>query len=128
MRLYVIVCSPQDPHGHGGTALAKAGDEIHFAAFRSVRFCAPLRINLSRLPCAQMADDADMSDFLLTLEDRFYAQGMEGGTAHGELHGVFEGRALGREKGWELWEEVGYYEGVATFWRAILTAQGKPGR
>lgn len=70
----------------------------------------------------------DVSEFLLTLEDQFYSQGLDQGTPHGELHGLFEGRALGREKGWELWEEVGYYQGVATFWKFVLTAQGKQGR
>lgn len=69
-----------------------------------------------------------MSEFLTTLEEQFYAQGVAEGTPHGELHGLFEGRALGREKGWELWEEVGYYEGMATLWRAVLLAQAKPGR
>jgi len=27
---------------------------------------------------------------------------------------------MGREKGFELWEEVGFYEGFARFWRALL--------
>lgn len=72
--------------------------------------------------------EPDLSEFLLSLEDQFYAEGMNQGRPHGELHGLFEGRALGKEKGWELWEEVGYYEGVATFWQMTLTAQGKQGR
>ena len=74
---------------------------------------------------AELTPDGDMADFLTTLEEQFYAQGMSQGDPHGKLHGLFEGRALGREKGWELWEEVGYYEGVAIFWRAVLLAQGK---
>lgn len=65
-----------------------------------------------------------IEDYLTTLEDQFYQQGLDAGTAHGELHGLFEGRALGKEKAWELWEEVGYYVGVARFWKAVLSASG----
>lgn len=72
-----------------------------------------------------MQSTDDMEDFLTSLEDQFYQQGLNQGTPHGKLHGLFEGRSLGREKGWELWEEVGYYEGVAIFWREVLIAQGK---
>lgn len=64
-----------------------------------------------------------IENYLLTLEDQFYQQGLSTGLPHGQLHGLFEGRSLGREKGWELWEEVGYYEGVALFWKALLTQQ-----
>ena len=64
-------------------------------------------------------------DSVLSLEERFYQEGLASGQPHGELHGLFEGRALGREKCWELWEEVGYYQGAALLWRAVLTAQGK---
>lgn len=38
---------------------------------------------------------------------------------HGRTHGLIEGRALGREKGYELWEEIGFYEGFAKFWEAV---------
>jgi hypothetical protein len=67
----------------------------------------------------------DHEAFLVNLEESFYQRGLESGLPHGQLHGLFEGRALGKEKGWELWEEVGYYEGVSRFWRALLIAQGK---
>lgn len=33
-----------------------------------------------------------------------------------------EGRALGREKGFELWEEVGFYKGFALFWSSTSPA------
>lgn len=62
---------------------------------------------------------------LLSIEDTFYQQGLDSGQPHGELHGLFEGRALGREKCWELWEEVGYYEGAARLWKTVLIAQEK---
>lgn len=74
-----------------------------------------------------MDSQQDMEQYLVNLEETFYQQGLASGLPHGHLHGLFEGRALGREKGWELWEEVGYYQGTATFWRAILQAQGKQG-
>ena len=41
------------------------------------------------------------------------------GKQHGAIHGRIEGRELGRQKGFELWEELGFYEGFASFWRAL---------
>ncbi|GAA6044356.1 hypothetical protein JCM8097_008404, partial [Rhodosporidiobolus ruineniae] len=43
----------------------------------------------------------------------------------GELHGLFEGRELGRDKAWELWEEIGYAEGTARVWGKVLEKNGK---
>jgi len=40
---------------------------------------------------------------------------------HGRIHGLIEGRALGREKGFEMWEELGFYEGFAKVWQRICT-------
>ncbi|WVO15393.1 hypothetical protein L204_103051 [Cryptococcus depauperatus] len=64
--------------------------------------------------------DTDMADDPLEqtthLESTFYSKGYDSGFAHGRLHGLFEGRELGKEKSWELWEEVGYYEGWARMW------------
>jgi len=31
---------------------------------------------------------------------------------------------LGREKGFEMWEEIGFYEGFAKGWKAILETFG----
>ncbi|KAK0546041.1 hypothetical protein OC846_005427 [Tilletia horrida] len=59
-------------------------------------------------------------DALTSLEDSAYQRGYAGGHDHGKLHGTFEGRQLGREKGYEIWDEVGYYEGVAQFWQTAL--------
>lgn len=59
---------------------------------------------------------------------RFYAKGYDSGHAHGQLHGLFEGRALGSEKGFEIWEEVGHYEGWAFLWVDLLITEGKEGR
>ena len=55
---------------------------------------------------------------------RFFAEGYAAGHAHGKLHGTFEGREIGREKAFELWEEVGYYEGWAGFWIEVLQRKG----
>jgi len=52
---------------------------------------------------------------------RFYTAGYEDGYAHGRLHGLIEGRALGAEKGFELWEELGFYEGAARVWTAVFS-------
>jgi Essential protein Yae1, N terminal len=52
---------------------------------------------------------------------RFYTAGYEDGYAHGRLHGLIEGRALGAEKGFELWEELGFYEGAARLWAAVFS-------
>lgn len=43
----------------------------------------------------------------------FYSSGYQDGYDHGRLHGLFEGREIGKEKAYEIWEEVGYYEGWA---------------
>lgn len=58
------------------------------------------------------------------MDTRFYTAGHNDGYAHGQLHGRFEGRALGQEKCYELWEEVGYYQGWAEFW--LENAERKP--
>lgn len=52
---------------------------------------------------------------------RFYTVGYKDGYAHGRIHGLIEGRALGAEKGFELWEELGFYEGAARLWAAIFS-------
>ena len=56
---------------------------------------------------------------------RFYDQGYQDGFAHGHIHGLIEGRALGREKGFEMWEELGFYEGFALMWKTIIEQQSK---
>lgn len=32
---------------------------------------------------------------------------------------------MGREKGFEMWEELGFYEGVAMLWQAVLSQRGQ---
>jgi|SRR5882762_6375201 hypothetical protein len=61
----------------------------------------------------------------LTFDIRFYDAGYNDGFTHGRIHGLIEGRALGREKGFEMWEELGFYEGFALMWQAIYVKQGR---
>ncbi|ORX39118.1 hypothetical protein BD324DRAFT_649208 [Kockovaella imperatae] len=68
--------------------------------------------------------DEDPLQEAADVEARFYAQGYDDGHAHGRLHGLFEGRQLGKEKAFELWEEVGFYEGSAMFWMKRLGGGG----
>ncbi|OCH90402.1 DUF1715-domain-containing protein [Obba rivulosa] len=63
---------------------------------------------------------------LVNVEQTFYEHGHQDGYAHGRIHGLIEGRALGREKGFEMWEELGFYEGFATMWHAVQMSQGSP--
>ncbi|WOO84949.1 Oral cancer-overexpressed protein 1 [Vanrija pseudolonga] len=67
-------------------------------------------------------DGDDLFDGAINLESGFYETGYAEGHAHGQLHGLFEGRQLGQEKAWELWEEVGFYEGFAGVWCAKLAS------
>ncbi|KAH9940019.1 uncharacterized protein BXZ73DRAFT_88781 [Epithele typhae] len=67
--------------------------------------------------------DFDLEE-LVNVEQTFYDEGYRDGHAHGRVHGLIEGRALGREKGFEMWEELGFYEGFARLWGAVLAARG----
>ncbi|CAA7264978.1 unnamed protein product [Cyclocybe aegerita] len=71
-----------------------------------------------------MDPDFDLES-LVHVEQTFYEAGYADGHAHGRIHGLIEGRALGREKGFEMWEELGFYEGFARTWGAILVKTGK---
>ncbi|KAF8578616.1 DUF1715-domain-containing protein [Ramaria rubella] len=55
---------------------------------------------------------------LLHVEQTFFNTGYTDGYVHGRMHGLIEGRALGQGKGYELWEEIGFYEGFAKVWEA----------
>ena len=56
---------------------------------------------------------------------RFYDEGYEDGFAHGRIHGLIEGRALGREKGYEMFEELGFYQGFGLTWKKIYESTGR---
>jgi len=57
--------------------------------------------------------------------ESFYEEGYRDGFVHGRIHGLIEGRALGREKGYEMFEELGFYEGFALTWKKIYEKTGK---
>jgi hypothetical protein len=40
------------------------------------------------------------------------------------MHGLIEGKALGCEKGYEMWEELGFYQGFASIWQTFLLRHG----
>ncbi|WVF65579.1 hypothetical protein IAT40_000309 [Kwoniella sp. CBS 6097] len=67
--------------------------------------------------------DDDVLEDITNMESTFYQEGYRSGFDHGKLHGIFEGRELGNEKSWELWEEIGYYEGWASIWIGQLEAK-----
>ncbi|KAG7092481.1 hypothetical protein E1B28_008833 [Marasmius oreades] len=71
-----------------------------------------------------MTDNFDLES-LVHLEQIFYDSGYQEGHAHGRIHGLIEGRALGREKGFEMWEELGFYEGFALLWKSVSILQGR---
>lgn len=64
-----------------------------------------------------MAESFDLES-LVFLEQTFYDAGYSDGFAHGRIHGLIEGRALGRQKGFEIWEELGFYQGFVLVWKA----------
>ncbi|CAD6580644.1 MAG: hypothetical protein CYPHOPRED_001323 [Cyphobasidiales sp. Tagirdzhanova-0007] len=64
-------------------------------------------------------EEAEDLEALNQVEATFYKSGYEAGFQHGQAHGVFDGRALGQEKGFEIWEEIGYYLGQAKFCEAV---------
>ncbi|GAA5915807.1 hypothetical protein JCM6882_006105 [Rhodosporidiobolus microsporus] len=80
------------------------------------------------LPSTTSSANDHPFDPLLSLESSFYQSGFNSGLPHGELHGLIEGRELGREKAWEIWEEIGYMEGVGRFWAGVCRRNGKGGR
>lgn len=43
---------------------------------------------------------------------------------HGKIHGRIEGREFGKTKGFEMWEELGFYEGFANVWKAASERDG----
>ncbi|KAH0837854.1 hypothetical protein J3R83DRAFT_6080 [Lanmaoa asiatica] len=85
------------------------------------------KTNITKYPTfgiALMAENFDLEE-LVHLEQTFYDAGYTDGFDHGRIHGLIEGRALGREKGFEIWEEIGFYEGFASTWQAIYAQRGQ---
>ncbi|KAF7784957.1 hypothetical protein Agabi119p4_1122 [Agaricus bisporus var. burnettii] len=63
-------------------------------------------------------------DSLTNLEEKFYQDGYQDGYDHGRKHGYHEGKVLGSEKGYEMWEELAFYQGFATTWQTFLLQHG----
>lgn len=72
---------------------------------------------MQRVP---IGDQLDL-DQLSNLEETAYKQGLADGQTHGSLHGLFEGRQLGTLKGFEVWQEIGYMQGIARFWLQVTS-------
>ncbi|WWC73138.1 uncharacterized protein I206_107104 [Kwoniella pini CBS 10737] len=68
-------------------------------------------------------NDQDVLEEITNMESKFYQEGYKAGYDHGELHGLYEGRELGKEKSWELWEEIGYYEGFIKVYIDLLSGK-----
>lgn len=91
----------------------------------SKRACSPaykVSIDCSNLRVVRLRF---LSDFYFIFKCRFYDEGYRDGFSHGRIHGLIEGRALGRENGFEVWEELGFYEGFSKTWMAVLVKQGR---
>ncbi|KAE8229740.1 hypothetical protein CF326_g5283 [Tilletia indica] len=115
--------SGQRAHNFAGPFSSSGGDRDHNAGNMQPPFHPGQETGeRKRTPPARLDFDFDS---LNLLEDSSYQRGYNGGYEHGQLHGTFEGRQLGREKGYEVWDEVGYYEGVAQFWHNALDQTSK---
>ncbi|SCZ97770.1 BZ3500_MvSof-1268-A1-R1_Chr7-3g09571 [Microbotryum saponariae] len=68
---------------------------------------------------------SDLESTIINLEQSFFHNGFQGGVVHGRLHGLFEGRSIGKDHAWQLSEEVGYYHGFALVWAHLLAAHEK---
>ncbi|KAL4399983.1 hypothetical protein ACI68E_002896 [Malassezia pachydermatis] len=68
---------------------------------------------------------ADMTDFdfndVAGLELEAYQLGYQEGERKGRTFGFIEGKALGLEKGFEIWSELAYYEGFINTFKDLLT-------
>ncbi|CAG8504363.1 16085_t:CDS:2 [Acaulospora colombiana] len=67
----------------------------------------------------QLKTDLDFDD-LLNLESKFIEIGREDGVKDGIKSGELEGQIIGCEKGFELLQEIGFYDGVVEMWIKIL--------
>ncbi|RHZ89360.1 hypothetical protein Glove_16g90 [Diversispora epigaea] len=67
----------------------------------------------------QLKSELELDD-LLNIERMFIEIGREGGITDGIKAGELEGQTLGCEKGFELLQEIGFYDGVVEMWIKIL--------
>eukprot|EP00698_Gefionella_okellyi_P025021 TRINITY_DN9026_c0_g1_i1.p1 TRINITY_DN9026_c0_g1~~TRINITY_DN9026_c0_g1_i1.p1 ORF type:complete len:134 (-),score=32.25 TRINITY_DN9026_c0_g1_i1:249-650(-) len=60
------------------------------------------------------------TDDALNLEERFLDEGFAAGLDAGAQLGLEEGSALGYTKGWDIGSEIGFFNGCARVWNALL--------
>ncbi|XP_048578882.1 protein LTO1 homolog isoform X2 [Nematostella vectensis] len=65
---------------------------------------------------AKMAEEGDIFDSVLFLEESCYREGYEEGWKAGQSEGRTEGYNLGLQKGGEISSEVGFYSGFVQMW------------
>ncbi|RIA96520.1 hypothetical protein C1645_754952 [Glomus cerebriforme] len=63
-------------------------------------------------------------DDLVNLESMFIEIGREDGLRDGVNSGKLEGYILGCEKGYEISQEIGFYNGVAEMWLKLIVDKG----
>ena len=68
----------------------------------------------------KMAEEEDLFDSLLGLEEEFYKEGYELGVSDGKHAGLIEGRLFGLEKAFEKYVAVGRLHGKAMVWAGRL--------
>ena len=78
-------------------------------------------------PTEQAAQHPDSDPFapLFSLEDEFYAEGLQLGITDGTRAGKIEGRTFGLEKGFEKFAEMGHMNGRSAVWAARLDYSGE---
>ncbi|KAH7103439.1 DUF1715-domain-containing protein [Auriculariales sp. MPI-PUGE-AT-0066] len=62
---------------------------------------------------------------IVNVERNFFDAGYAHGVEQGRLVGFEEGRQLGIAKGFEMWEEIAFYEGFASTWKSFLEASAE---
>ncbi|CAG8506377.1 11873_t:CDS:2, partial [Funneliformis mosseae] len=67
----------------------------------------------------ELKNELDLDD-IVNIESMFIEFGREDGIKEGIKSGKFEGHLLGCEKGYEISQEIGFYDGVAEMWLKIL--------
>ncbi|GBC02240.1 hypothetical protein RclHR1_04510012 [Rhizophagus clarus] len=71
----------------------------------------------------QLKTELDLDD-LVNLDSTFVEIGKEEGIKDGINSGKLEGFILGCEKGYEISQEIGFYNGVAEMWLKIIMDKG----
>jgi hypothetical protein len=63
---------------------------------------------------------------LVDIEDNLIQQGYNDGVTYGELLGIDEGLAIGKQRGFELGEELGSIYGTVALWRLLFETPSAP--